>query len=291
MLIKLMTRYSRPLVACTILFASRIEAAQIPLALRCGCAMPIHGGFTVQIIQTSFGDKLAVLPFSKTETYDFYSAPLMAPVALTKADTAAADIYVRNTATQETNDFAVAGQMRFFDYNPASGSEVLIVETAWSHPRHVRHGRTVRLAAHEATVPADITVPRGHMIHIAMTVQLLSGTPGNFGGVLYNGPSDSSSAGHLGQNRQEALDWPLAASDPVGNVLAIYGIAARPDGCMCVSCSGKPGAAYSIQATSNLQSPAWTTVVMTNADANGLFSFVDADAMNHQCRFYRTAAH
>ena len=58
---------------------------------------------------------------------------------------------------------------------------------------------------------------------------------------------------------------------------------------MLVSCAGAAATTYSIQATTNLLAPTWTTIVTTNADSNGLFSFVDTAAANYPCRFYRTA--
>jgi hypothetical protein len=56
---------------------------------------------------------------------------------------------------------------------------------------------------------------------------------------------------------------------------------------MRLTCSGTAGGAYSIQATTNLVAPVWTTLVSTNADTNGLLSFVDQDAATYGLRFYR----
>lgn len=59
------------------------------------------------------------------------------------------------------------------------------------------------------------------------------------------------------------------------------------EGTMLLSCTGAVGAAYAIQATTNLASPAWATLAAAHTDANGQFNFIDRGATNYPSRFYQ----
>jgi hypothetical protein len=265
-------------------WATNAPAIQTWLAMRCESAVCLHNGTTCQTVEDAFGTNLATLAFTGTTTYDFYSPKLSAAVSLTPSDKGGGVIYMRNTATTTANDFSVSGRMQFFDYDPVTGTEALIVDTTASPAKDVNHGQTVNWAIPNALLPASVTISAGHMVHIVMTIGLVAGDPASFGQVVYNGPAGPSTAGLLPQNRSTVLNWPF---NVIGSPGAIVSYARLPDQTMSLTCSGTAGAAYSIQATADLAAPVWTTLLTTNSPANGLFSFVDQDAKILPSRFYR----
>ncbi len=128
------------------------------------------------------------------------------------------------------------------------------------------------------------------MIHIAMTIELISGNPGEVGRVLYNGTSGASTAGDFPQNRSVKLNWPLvsgAIPPPPKAVISLLS-----DGTAQISSSGgTAGGTYLIQAATNLSLAAsWITIGTNVVGTNGGSAFVDRDATNYPCRFYRFAA-
>jgi hypothetical protein len=248
----------------------------------------IHNGVTSQTIETTYGANLLALAFTGTATYDFYSPPLSSNVYLVPSDKGGGMIYMQNTSTNVANDFSVSGRMQFFDYDPVTGMQVLIVDTTASPSKNVNHAQTVNWAIPNALLPANTTIPAGHMIHVAMTIGLVSGNPGGFGQVLYNGPSGSSTAAYFPQNRSGLLNWALVSgviSPPADLVLGVL-----PGGAAEINCSGTPGGTYLIQATTNLLTASWTTIGTNVVGTNGLSTFIDQDAPNYRCRFYRLAA-
>ncbi len=267
--------------------AQNSSATQTWLAFRCGCAMPLHCGVTVQTLNTNFGTNLAALAFSGTTTYDFYSPPLSQAVNLTSTDKGGGVVVMRNNGTTGGSDFSVTGRMAYFDYDPGTGLEVLIADTGASPAKDVNHTQLVNWDLPNVTLPSNITIPAGHMLHLAMTITLVSGNPGNLGQVIYNGDSGTSTTALFPQGRSTVLNWGFDTSVVIGTAAKIVSIAAQPDGTMLISCAGQAATAYSIQGTPSLQSPAWTTFSGTISDANGLFSFVDANAAGHSTCFYR----
>ncbi len=65
------------------------------------------------------------------------------------------------------------------------------------------------------------------------------------------------------------------------------GIARMANGRACIGFDSTSGQACSIQATTNLAAPVWTTICLTNSGTNSLLVFVDQDAPKYPCRFYR----
>jgi hypothetical protein len=252
------------------------------LALRCETGACIYHGSTTQTIETSFGTNLAALAFEGTTTYDFYSPPLAAATALTTKDKAAGTIVMENTSTSNADDFTVKGRMQYFDYDPATGAETLIVDTTDSGTQDVQHGEKMNCNLPKVNLAVDHTVPASHLLHIAVTVTLVSGNPGNYGHLLYNGARGSSTAGQLHQNN--AARWAFAQPGTATVLLC-----KPPGGCASLTCSGIPNSTYLIQATTNLAAPTWTTIATATAGSNGLFNFTDPDSTNYPCRFYRTS--
>jgi len=260
-----------------------VLAGPTPLPLRSESGTCIYHGGTTQTIETTFGTNQAALAFTGTTTYDFYSPPLAAPTSLTTGDRGAGLIFMANTSTTTANDFTVTGRMQYFDYDPATGADVLIVDTTASDSADVKHHKTVSWALPKVYLPANRTVPVGHLLHIALTISLVSGNPGSFGHLLYNDASGSTTIGLLPQNNGP-VTWAFA---PPGTTSIC--LEPQPDGCARLRCAGIPGQTYLIQAAASLTPPQWTTIATNNAGADGLFSFVVLDMANHPCRFYRTS--
>lgn len=269
--------------------ASAFQAAAIstPLALRYESnGVYIHGGAISQTVETSFGTNLLGLAFTNTTTYDFYSPPVSTNVSLVPSDKGGGVIYMQNTGSTTANDFSVTGRMQYFDYDPVTGTDSLVVDTTASPAKDCNHGQTVNWAIPNALLPASVVVRAGHMIHVAMTIGLVSGNPGNFGQVLYNGASGNSTVAYFPQNASIVLNWPLSSGSPTPP--SILSINVLPDPAVRLNCSGGKGSTYMIQATTNLNSSsAWVTISTNTADTNGLFQFIDSNAANYSCRFYR----
>ena len=280
---KVWKRISPGVLLC-LLLTSNASAKNTRLALCNESPKAIHSGLTSQILDQSFGTNLEVLAFTATTTYDFYSPRLVSSISLAPEDKGGGVIFMRNTSSTTANDFSVTGEMQFFDYDPNTGAETLMVDTKASRTKNVNHGQTVNWDIPNALLRAATTIPAGHMIHLAMTVALVSGNPGSFGGVLYNGPTGSSTSGYLPQNRWVVMNWTFDAS-PAPPPFSIF---PQPNGQMVLGIYGTPQMPVTIQATTSLSAPNWTTLVSTNTDANGTCNFVDQDATNHPCRFYRT---
>ena len=119
--------------------AQTAPAAESWLAFRAGCAMPIHGGATVQTLSTNFGTNATGLPFTGTTTYDFYSAPLGRPLSLTRAAIGGGVVCMRNTGRTGSSDFFVTGSMAYFDYDPNTGINTPLADTGASRKHLVRH--------------------------------------------------------------------------------------------------------------------------------------------------------
>src|SRR3984957_16674655 len=169
-------------------------AAQTWLAFLSGCAMPLHCGVTVQTLDTKFGTNLNTLPFSGTTTYDFFSAPLNSAVSVTSTDRVGGVIYLRNTGKTGVVNFSVTGRMSYYDYDPNTGINVPLADTGASGAIKTHHGEVASWAVPNVTFPANATIPAGHMIHVAMTLELVSSKTAIAGEVLYNGASGQSTA-------------------------------------------------------------------------------------------------
>ncbi len=147
-------KYSAILAGSFLMLAGAREAgaASTPLPLRSERnGVYIHNGVTSQTIETAFGTNLLGLAFTGTATYDFYSPPLSASLKLVPSDKGGGMIYMQNTGASATNDFTVSGQMRYFDYDPTTGTQNLLVDTTASPANNVNHGQTVNWAIPSAT--------------------------------------------------------------------------------------------------------------------------------------------
>ena len=65
------------------------------------------------------------------------------------------------------------------------------------------------------------------------------------------------------------------------------GLVQMGDGCWCFAFATQPGQSYSVQATTNLCAPSWTTLCTTNSGTNNLLVFMDEDKAYYPSRFYR----
>src|SRR2546423_9521757 len=130
--------------------------------------------------------------------------------------------------------------MEYFDYDPSSDGESLIVATTESGSAVVKHGKTANWSLPKTFLPADSTVPTGHLLHIALTITLVSGNPEGLGCVVYNDVQGSTTTGLLPQNNGPAT-WAFAAPGTTS-----ISLACQPDGCVQLDCTGLPGKTYLI---------------------------------------------
>src|SRR6266704_5184318 len=186
--------------------APAVLAAPTYLALRQESGAWIYGGATSQTIESAFGTNYAALPFSGTTRYDFFSPRLATATALTTSDKGGGTIFMFNSSPSHANDFSVTGRMLYYDYDPRTGNETLISDTGNSGTKNVNMGQFVNWALPNVKLPANWTVPAGHLLHIAVTLTLASGNPGTFGLLVYNGPQTSSTTALLPQNNNQ-VSW------------------------------------------------------------------------------------
>jgi len=254
------------------------------LPLRWEAGTCIYEASTSQTIETTYGANLTSLVFSGTTTYDYYSPPLAVPTALTTLDKGGGKIFMENISPSHANDFQVTGQMQFYDYDPATGTQTLIVDTGASMFKDVNAGQTVNWALPNVLLSSNIIVPTGHLLHVGVTLGLVSGNPASYGRLLYNGPKPSTSVAYLSEDN--AASWTFAAPVRPSQTSSIQVLG---DGCAKITCAGFPNQTYIVQATIDLTSPSWTTIGTNTAGPDGLFVFVYMDAPHFPARFYRTA--
>ena len=264
------------------------SAAHTPVALRVGHAMPIFGGVTVQTMSADFGTSATMLPFTGTKTYDFYSPPLSNGINLTIENKGGGLIFMTNSGTTAAADFTVTGRMQYYDYDPATGANVLIVDTGTSGSKKITNAKLSNWSMSNVLLPCNITVPAGHMIHVAMTITLVSGNPAGLGSVVVNGIEGKSSAAFISQ-QADFIDWSAywSTSYAYGTAAVIYSIAVQPDGTLLISCAGAPSTSYSLQASETFQPAQWNTIATTTSDSNGLFSYIDTEGPEYDCCYYR----
>src|SRR2546423_889495 len=147
------------LVLSALLAAAGVLAGPTLLPLRSESGTCIYRGSTTQTIETVFGTNAVILPFAATTTYDFFSPPLKAPTDLTTADRASGVVVMKNLSTAAANDFTASARMEYFDYDPSSGGETLIVATTESGSAVVKHGKTANWSLPKTFLPADSTIP------------------------------------------------------------------------------------------------------------------------------------
>ena len=329
----------------------------------------IGNGSTAQTIETTYGSTPALLAFSATTTYDFYSPPITVAPALAPTDKAAGKIWLTNGSP--SGDFDVTVRLLFFDYDPTSGLEMQIADSGVSGPARIKHLQASQAVTPNTSLPAASTPVIGHLLHIKLAVTLINGTPSN-ASILLNAPNgvDGDSFAMLPQNKTtktwsfgpltaspsatitpsassvlanstgntasvsatpgatyawtitggsltagqgtSQITWTAGATGPVNlgvtvtkgcsstasaavQVIAPTTQGAPPslsigrngDGTVTVTLQGTPGAQYLFQTTSNLVSPAWTTLSSSIAGLDGITTFMDADSAIYPARFYR----
>ena len=278
--------------AGAILFAcaGNALATQTPLMFRNESPQLIHGGLTDHILDTNWGTTVLTLPFTGTTTYDFYSPRLVSPSSIAATGNGGGAICMSNTGLNTSNNITVTGEMKYFDYDPGTGAQTLIIDTGASDAKNVNSGQTVTWATPTPAMPGAYTIPVGHMIHIASTIVLVSGNPGNYVGLVYNAPVNGKfTEGQLSENSSGSSNTGWAFdSAPLPPPLSIF---PQSNGQMLLTGYGAALTTYSVQATTNLAGGSWVTLTTTNSDDGGLFSFMDKDATNYPCRFYRSATH
>jgi len=262
----------------------RVGAGPRELPLRWERGTCIYEATTSQTVETAYGTNLLSLPFPATTNYDFYFPPLALPTALTTQDKGGGTVFMKNLSSSTANNFTVTGRMRFYDYDPATGTQALIVDTGTSPSKNVNYGQSINWSLANVWVPNAYTVPAGHLLHITLTLTLVSGNPAGFAQLMYNGASATSTVAFLSEDK--AADWTFSAPVLPAQSMSLSMMA---DGCANISCAGYPNQAYLVQATTSLSSPSWATIATNTAGSGGLFSYVDADAPNFPVRFYRTS--
>src|SRR5439155_24201804 len=117
---------------------------------------------------TGYGTNLLGLAFAATTTYDFYSPPLSLPTALTAKDKGGGTVFMNNVSPSHANDFSVTGRMQFYDYDPATGAETLIVDTGVSGAKNVNRVQSVNWGLPNVSLTANTAGAAGHILHVGV---------------------------------------------------------------------------------------------------------------------------
>ena len=281
-------------VGTLLILAAAHEARAVPgsLPLRYASGgVGIHNGATTLAVGSAYAANLLGLPLAGTTTYDFYSPPLLDGVTMLTSDQGQGVIFMQNSSPTSANDFQATGRMRYYDYNPFTGADTLIVDTGASQKQNVQHGSTTQWNMNSVSLPANYRMPAGDLLHVAVTITVVSGDPGSGAQVLYNGPHGTSTFANLtyaASDNWVALDWPFAPG-PVASWPSAS-IHIWPDPAVEVCFYGTPGSNYLIQATSTLgNTSSWVTIGSCVASTNGFATYIEADTSSHPCRFYRLA--
>jgi hypothetical protein len=273
--------------------AREARAVDGPLPLRCASpGVAIHNAVTSLAVGTTCGSNVVGLAFTGTTTYDFYSTPVMAAVSLFTSYVGQGAIYMQNANPTSTNDFQATGKMRYYDYNPFTGTDTLIVDTRTSDKANVQHGQSTHWNMNPVPLPANYTIPAGDLLHVAVTITVVSGNPGAGTQMLYNGPSGTSTFADItypASDNWTALAWPFGFSSVASWPFASINFS--PDPYVQINSYGTPGSNYLVQATTTLgNASSWVTIGSSVAAPNGFLTYIDNDVTNYPCRFYRIAA-
>ena len=91
-------------------------------------------------------------------------------------------------------------------------------------------------------------------------------------------------ASHGGKNDSQSTIGQLVVGVSSVSITVLAGGNAQ------LTCTGVPDQTYVLQASSNLASPSsWTNVATNKMDSTGVFVWLERDAAQYPCRFYRTA--
>ena len=286
---KTLTLLAASLVVLVSAHQARAVSGVTPLPLRYEASgVDLHGAVTSQTLEGSFGTNLLGLAFTDANIYDFYSPPLLTSVTLTTNYQGGGIVAMTNTAPTSANDFQAVAIMVYYDYDPVTGVDTQIANAgnAISTPQSVNHGKLAQWTLIHNPLSANYTIPAGHLVHVSLIVELISGNPGSYGQLLYNGPSSATTIGLLPENVSLSGGWPFGGV--VTGPPSIVSITALGNQTVQLNCAGSSGGTYLIAVTPALGAGASWTCISTNvADTNGLFQFIDTDAANHISRFYR----
>lgn len=271
------------------LCAQRAGAAATNLPLRYETnGVATFNDTSSQVIENAFGTNQLGLAFTGTNTYDFYSAPLTTAINFPSIDKIAGVIYITNSAPTPANDFSVSGSMQYYDYDPDTGVDRLIMQTkpGGAAGQRVDHRKMTHWTVAQAPGHIAFQIPAGHSLHIAVTLVLISGDPGSFARLLYNGKRGASTTAVFPKPLLLPSKWqtPSIVSLPP----SIDSITVAPDRTVQLTGDGDPEETYLIQATTNLSDPtSWTTIGSSLSEIDGTLQFTDSDAANYSYRFYR----
>lgn len=200
----------------------------LPLRLEAGTCS--YNGSTTQTIEyNQYGASLATLPFTGTTNYDFYSPPLTNAQALTTANKGGGTLWGTNGGA---TDFTVTARLKFYDYDPGTGNETLIVDTGSTGDLPVPARSNGPADVPTTSLSASHTVPIGHLLHIRVGITLVSGSPGPNSSFLFNAPSSQAGASValLPQESARAWGFGVLAASPSASIVAPSSVCASSAG-------------------------------------------------------------
>ncbi len=174
------------------------------LPLRSETTGIFHASTDQTLIDGEFGGTVVTLPLTDDSSVDFYSAPLTTDgPALTTSDRGGARLWLANP---EASDVTVTCTATFADYDADTGTETAIVTTGASANTLVPAGAEAECVAPATNLPADATVPAGHLLKLTLSIHFVSGSTVQ---LAYNAASGDpgDTVGRLAENR--LVSWPF----------------------------------------------------------------------------------
>jgi hypothetical protein len=162
-----------------------IDAEAVNIYLRSGTTTCIYSTNASQTLQKTSGANQASIAFSaKTNTFNFYSAPLSNSVYIAAGKKAGGVIGVQNNGNA---DFQFNASEVIYDYDPTTGNQVQIIAVLPSGPPVPvdKNGKTGNDTLAQTKVGTPYTIPAGHMLKVAITVTV-NISSGINGALIYN---------------------------------------------------------------------------------------------------------
>jgi len=158
-------------------------------------------------VEAGFGASVQSVAFAGSTSLNFYSPPIITAPSLTVSDRCSGRLWINNGGNQA---FSATIKFSFFDYDPHTGAETLLGESAVSGKTKVDKHIAKRLVTPRGTVITNTTPAVGHLLHIRVAVTVY-GTANN-ASIMFNSPwgTQGDSAGFLPAPR--AAKWVFAAS-------------------------------------------------------------------------------
>jgi len=219
-----------------------------------------------EAVEAGFGTNAQSLPLNGSTNYDFYSPPIITAPALTTADRSCGKLWITNAGSLAFN---ATVKFSFFDYDPHTGTEILLTESGVTAKTKIDHRTAKKLTTPNGRMIKNSTPTFGHLLHVRAAV-VVYGTASN-ASIVFNARSGAKgdSAGYLPQQRTAKWVFGASATAPDATITAPDSVPANSEG-NTASVKAITGASYIWTITGRLITGGQGTAEITwSAEASG----------------------